>query len=97
MAYSNRAIVQRTFGLNELLANHAPTVLTSAPAQETAAQIRPLTYGAQFRYMEYMTVGTSRLAASVFSTLLGVWLALLFTVPPVSAKHLHLLGRVVGS
>ncbi|TBU27867.1 Saccharopine dehydrogenase-domain-containing protein [Dichomitus squalens] len=83
MANVNRAIVQRTFGLNELLANYSGALLTSAPVQETAAQIRPLTYGPEFRYAEYMTVGTSRLVASVSSTLLGVWLALLFYVPPI--------------
>ncbi|KAI1786338.1 Saccharopine dehydrogenase-domain-containing protein [Ganoderma leucocontextum] len=83
MADTNTAIVQRTFGLNALLAEHSATVLASAQAQETAAQIRPLTYGPQFRYAEYMTYSRSRFAASLFSALLGLWFALMYSVPPV--------------
>ncbi|PIL33671.1 hypothetical protein GSI_04294 [Ganoderma sinense ZZ0214-1] len=85
MASSNSAIVQRTFGLNALLAEHSSTVLASAraEAQKTGDQIRPLTYGPEFRYEEYMTFSRSRFAASTFSVLLGLWFALMYTVRPV--------------
>nr|VWO99198.1 Uncharacterized protein [Ganoderma boninense] len=85
MATANTAVVQRTFGLNALLADHSSTVLASAraEAQKAGEQIRPLTYGPEFRYAEYMTFSRSRFAASLFSVLLGLWFTLLFNVPPV--------------
>ncbi len=87
MATANTAVVQRTFGLNALLAEYSGTVLASArtQAQETAAQIRPLTYGPEFRYVEYLTYSRSRFTASLFSIVLGLWFALMYTVPPVSS------------
>lgn len=102
MADSNTAAVQRTFGLNALLAEHSDTVLASAraKAQETAERIRPLTYGPQFRYAEYMTFSRSRIAASLFSIVLGFWMALMFNVPPVRSHPACLVftycGRAYG-
>ena len=88
MASANTAVVQRTFGLNALLAEHSDTVLAAAraAAQETAQKIRPLAYGPEFRYAEYMTFSRSRFAASVFSVLLGLWFALMYNVPPVGSQ-----------
>ncbi|KAI0752784.1 Saccharopine dehydrogenase-domain-containing protein [Daedaleopsis nitida] len=73
---TNRGIVQRTFGITHLLATNARVLLGSTHAKEL--EIKPLTYGSQFRYVEYMLVGKSWLGAAAFSVLFTLFLKLLF-------------------
>lgn len=85
MASTNRAIVQRTFGLNALTASYAH-VLSGIQDAKKKAELQLLTYGPEFRYAEYLVLrplGESRLAAIFVSVLLQLYLGLLFTVTPV--------------
>lgn len=74
---TNRGIVQRTFGLTHIFASNAHVLLDTKDAKQKEGAIRPLTYGSQFRYVEYMLVG-KWLGAVVFSVLFTSLLKLLF-------------------
>ncbi|KAI0697401.1 Saccharopine dehydrogenase-domain-containing protein [Cerioporus squamosus] len=82
MAIPNRSVVQRTFGVNALTASYAHLLFGVDHAKEKEAELRPLVYGPQFRYAEYMNVGSSKLLAVLFSTLAKLWLLLVFNYAP---------------
>ena len=84
MAITNRSVVQRTYGVNALTSSYAHLLFGIDHAKEKEAQLRPLAYGPQFRYAEYLSVGSSKLFAVLFSTLAKFWFMLVFNYAPVS-------------
>lgn len=86
MGSINRGVVQRTFGLNELVSTY-PRLFLGAEHRERGAQIKQLAYGPQFRYAEYLLLvrGQSRAFATLFSVIVQSLLALVFFAAPVGA------------
>ncbi|RPD57921.1 hypothetical protein L226DRAFT_538874 [Lentinus tigrinus ALCF2SS1-7] len=82
MAIPNRSVVQRTYGINALTASYAHLLFGIDHPKQKEALLRPLVYGPQFRYAEYLAVGSSKLLAVLFSTLAKIWLFLIFNYAP---------------
>lgn len=84
MAASNRAVVQRTWGLHELEARRLSLNMhpNAATKPDRDAQQR-LTYGRQFKYDEFMSV-KSRAYAVLIGVVFAVGWAVLAFLPPVS-------------
>ncbi|OSC96785.1 hypothetical protein PYCCODRAFT_1378483 [Trametes coccinea BRFM310] len=82
MGLSNRAIVQRTFGLNQMALSAAHVFFGEKEASEKEEQIRPYAYGTQFRYAEYLVSnGGTYLSAVIASTFMGLMFSLLYFAP----------------
>ncbi|TFK88041.1 hypothetical protein K466DRAFT_88124 [Polyporus arcularius HHB13444] len=82
MAIPNRSVVQRTFGINALIASYGHLLFGVDQTKEKEAELRPLVYGPEFRYAEYLTVGSSKLVAVVVSTFAKLLLLLVFNFAP---------------
>lgn len=86
MANTNRGIVQRTFGLYEFATSLSAVHVEVAGAHAgTGADARRAAYGPQFRYDEYLLVG-SRFKTALHSVVASLSMALLFWVAPVSGS-----------
>ncbi|KAI8978342.1 Saccharopine dehydrogenase-domain-containing protein [Trametes punicea] len=82
MAYIDRAIVQRTFGLNQLMRHASRTLYGDKRAKESEAQFRMLAYGPQFRYAEYLVDDSgSYVWAWLFSWFMFIYRMLLTLAP----------------
>ncbi|CDO75968.1 hypothetical protein BN946_scf184888.g18 [Trametes cinnabarina] len=78
MENADRAIVQRTFGLNQLALSAEHVFFGRKEAEEKQQQLRTLSYGPQFRYAEYRVPGKGTfLTAVIASTLMGLVFSLL--------------------
>lgn len=84
---TDRGFVNRTFGLNEFAATHSRTLLRADEAKVREAAVRPLTYGPQFRYEEYMLVGSSWAVTALFSYVITNALKLVFSSRLVCTIH----------
>ena len=84
MASTNRAIVQRTWGLHELQVRRTKLQSSSSgPGPESRAEQQRLTYGRQFKYNEFMVMPNTASAIIVGIAIAIVFAALMF-LPPVS-------------
>ncbi|KAI9067472.1 hypothetical protein FKP32DRAFT_1588577 [Trametes sanguinea] len=82
MGLSNRAIVQRTFGLNQMALTAGRVFFGEKDAPQKEQQIRPYAYGTQFRYGEYLVShGGTYWSAVIASTVMALMFSLLYFAP----------------
>lgn len=82
MGATNRAIVQRSYGVYQYTLDNVLTLFGNKRAQEKEAQFRPLAYGPTFSYAEYLVPSSgSYLSAVLYSTVMAAVVGLLLVTP----------------
>ncbi|KAI0645103.1 Saccharopine dehydrogenase-domain-containing protein [Trametes meyenii] len=82
MESANRAVVQRTYGLNQFALTSARALYGEKHLQEKTEQLRPLSYGPKFRYAEYVIRGRGSFFSTVlYSTIVATVMSLLYVTP----------------
>ncbi|KAI0350608.1 hypothetical protein OH77DRAFT_1430787 [Trametes cingulata] len=79
----NRAVVQRTFGLNQVALSAASALFGDKQGKEKEEQVRPLAYGPEFSYAEYyVEEGPGGVFSAIFFTaFMAVYMAALYIGP----------------
>ena len=75
---TDRGLLQRSYGLFELAASNPHVVFGTADAKAKSEALRPLAYGPQFRYEEYMVIMSSWAVTAAFSWIVTSALKLVF-------------------
>jgi hypothetical protein len=92
MAPTNRAVVQRTWGLHELEARRLAISTNSSAKHSTsipdtqASEKQRLTYGRQFKYDEFLAMSNA-VSAVAFGIVFALGAVALMFLPPVCLVH----------
>ncbi|KAI0665833.1 hypothetical protein C8Q78DRAFT_1111518 [Trametes maxima] len=87
MESANRAVVQRTYGLNQFALTSARALYGEKHLQEKTEQLWPLAYGPKFRYAEYVIPGRGSFFSTVlYSTIIATVMSLLYVTPKIMTK-----------
>ncbi|CDO75969.1 hypothetical protein BN946_scf184888.g19 [Trametes cinnabarina] len=91
MAGIDRAVVQRTFGLNQLKFSTARMLQGEKSGREQEQLLRPLTYGSQFRYGEFLFTGSGGYYRALLHSVFMILTLILLRLPAASDLNLDSL------